>query len=707
MRISAIPATVLPAILPAILPTILAASLLLGLTAGPVYAAERTHDIVPEDYFDQISLGNLAVSPGGEFITYTESRWGQDEEGRVRDLWLIRHDGTGLRRLTFDNFGATRPVWSRDGKFIYFIGREDTGQDDPPRDGSRQIWRIAPDGTGLLPLTRAADGVGSFVVTADARAVYYTVTEEKTDEEWPLKKEYSDLEYGHGVTDLDAVRKLDLTSWRDEEIHPADRVIWEMSLSPSGKKLAMITTSDNELIFLEGWSRVDLLDLSSGQVTQLTDQEWRTDHPSPYGWIEELAWAGDSQALAFSISYDGFASQIWVAEQAGSSWALHKVRRPQGVNFSGTLKWWGASRTLCFRGESRGRIRVYGTERVTGGSQGGSRILTPGDLVVSAYYFDRTGRTLAAIAETTTHLNDIFVSKSTEPLTRLTNVNPQVDTWRLPQIQHVSWVGADGDTCSGILELPPGYQAGDGPLPTIIELHGGPTSSTKYRLQMWIYGRALMPSKGYALLSPNYHGSTGYGDAFLEKLIGRENEIEVTDILTGTRWMIDQGLADPAHIGVLGWSNGGYLTNCVIAAEPDLFAAASSGAGILDMVLQWGTEDTPGHVVNFMRGLPWEQPGGYQKASPLYQLDKVKTPTLIHVGGSDPRVPPTHSRALYRALKHYLDVPCELVVYPGEPHGLTTHENRLAKMEWDLAWFEKYLRPEPEVLEINEVPDRE
>ena len=69
----------------------------------------------------------------------------------------------------------------------------------------------------------------------------------------------------------------------------------------------------------------------------------------------------------------------------------------------------------------------------------------------------------------------------------------------------------------------------------------------------------------------------------------------------------------------------------------------------------------------------------------------MKTPTLIHVGGADPRVPPAHSRALYRALRHYLDVPVELVVYPGEAHGLSTHTNRLAKMKWDLAWFEKYL----------------
>jgi dipeptidyl aminopeptidase/acylaminoacyl peptidase len=301
---------------------------------------------------------------------------------------------------------------------------------------------------------------------------------------------------------------------------------------------------------------------------------------------------------------------------------------------------------------------------------------------------------MAAVLGTTTHLEDIFVIEDNQ-MRRVTDVNPQVQRWKLPQIEIVSWTGADGDTVEGILELPPGYEPGDGPLPLIVELHGGPTDATLYRLRLWIYGRTLMAAKGYALLSPNYHGSTGYGDGFMAKLIGRENEIEVTDIRTGIEAMVARGVADPDRVGVMGWSNGGFLTNAMITAEPDLFKAASSGAGVLDMLLQWAIEDTPGHVINYMQGLPWERPEAYEKASPVYRLGRVETPTLIHVGGADPRVPPAHSRALYRALYHYLNVPVELVVYPGEGHGLSTHDNRLAKMKWDLAWFEKYLLGKP------------
>ena len=173
-------------------------------------------------------------------------------------------------------------------------------------------------------------------------------------------------------------------------------------------------------------------------------------------------------------------------------------------------------------------------------------------------------------------------------------------------------------------------------------------------------------------------------------MIGRENDIEVEDILKGVDAMVERGIANPERLAVSGWSNGGFLTNAVIT-HTDRFKAASSGAGVLDMGIQWGTEDTPGHVINYMQGLPWEQPDEFRKASPLWNLDKVTTPTLIHVGGGDERVPAAHSVALHRGLKFYLGVTSELIIYPGEGHGLTKYANRRAKLEWDLAWFEKYV----------------
>jgi dipeptidyl aminopeptidase/acylaminoacyl peptidase len=280
---------------------------------------------------------------------------------------------------------------------------------------------------------------------------------------------------------------------------------------------------------------------------------------------------------------------------------------------------------------------------------------------------------------------------------RLTNVNPQVDTWKLPQISLVTWKSTDGVEVEGVLELPPDYTPDKGKLPLVVEIHGGPSDSTRFYLQYWIYGRTLFPAKGYALLSPNYRGSTGYGDKFQTELVGRENDIDVQDVLSGALAMIERGIGDPDRLGVMGWSNGGFLVDTIITtkefngqAAPQ-FKAASSGAGVVDQLMQWGVEDTPGHVINFMRGLPWERTEAYIKASAAYKLGNVTTPTLIHVGEKDTRVPAVHSRTLYRALKDYVKVPTALLVYPGAGHGLTVYNHRKAKMEWDLAWFDRYL----------------
>ncbi|MHC4945465.1 MAG: S9 family peptidase [Planctomycetota bacterium] len=652
----------------------------------------RDHEIVPEDYFDLATIFSCQVSPDGKYAAYVESRWGRGKEGRKNDLWVVNLDSRERLRLTFDGFGPSRPIWSPDSQWIYVgAGHKRGGEEKPPYDGKRQVWRIKPEGGEPFPMTRVKKGIRQFDLSPDGKALYYTTVAEKYDDEWKdLKKEYSDLEYGHGIIKKNGLWKLDLVSWRSEEILEADRVIHEMAVSPDESMAALITTEDNELIFKEGWSRVEVLDLESGQVRNLTPLAWRKDHPSPYGWLEEIHWAEDSRALAFAISFDGYATRVYVAEWLAGTPEVREIKRPGITAHDGALQWRGRARTLCFRAEERARTRAVAISDVRNGGQGAVSVLTPGDVVLGDFSFDESGTRLAVVKETTTHMGDIFLVENGD-YKRITNVNPQVDTWRLPQIELFSWTGADGDEVEGILELPPDYREGDGPLPLVVELHGGPTASTKYKLRLWIYGRALMAAKGYALISPNYHGSTGYGDEFTSKLIGRENDIEVIDIRTGIEALIRDGIADPDRIGVMGWSNGGFLTNSMITSEPDLFKAASSGAGVLDMVIQWGTEDTPGHVVNYMEGLPWEKPEAYIKGSPLYKLHRVKTPTLIHVGGDDPRVPAAHSRALYRGLHHYLNVPVELVVYPGEAHGLSTHENRLAKMKWDLAWFDKYL----------------
>ncbi len=658
----------------------------------------RDHDIEPEDYFTIGVVSSVAVSPDGKTVAFTETRWEPPEDRRNTDLWVVDTATKQPNRLTFDKANEGSIQWSPDGKFIYYkAGHKRAGEEKPPLDGKGQVWRISPTGGEPTAVTRVKDGVGQYQLSSSGKSLYYAVTHEGKEDEWKeMRDSHSTLTYGHGISKYTQIWKLDLVNWRAEKIIDEDRVVGSMKVSPDERRIGMITTPDNELVHNEGWSRVDVYDAETKEVSIVTEDGWRASHASPYGWLDDIAWSADSLALGFTLSFDGFPTQIFVAEWMGDSPKLAELKRPDVVSVvGGTLRWRGETRDLCFEGDDHARTRVYAITNVRGGTQSSFTTLTPGDITVDSYHFSPDGKTQAVITSTLTDPPDVYLVGNDGKLDRLTQVNPQVDTWKLPQIGLVQWEAPDGSQVEGVLELPPDYKKGDDPLPMVVEIHGGPTSASKFRMRFWIYGRTMLAAKGYAVISPNYRGSTGYGDKFMIDLIGHENDIEVQDILAGVDSLVASGVADADRLGVMGWSNGGFLTNCLITTT-DRFKAASSGAGVVDQVIQWGVEDTPGHVINFMKGAqPWGNLDEYRAGSPLYNLHKVKTPTLIHVGENDARVPVAHSKTLYRGLKQYLNVPTELVVYPGEGHGLTTYKHRKAKMEWDVAWFDRYILETP------------
>lgn len=655
---------------------------------------ERTHDITVDDYLSVHIISDCATSPDGKYVAFTELRWGDHDRPRSTDLWVVNTETRQSVRLTFDPANDGAPQWAPDSRHIYFTTQRKRGDDRPPYDGSRQVWRLGLEPGEPLAITRVKGGIDGFQLSEDGRTLYYAKEGEEAEQEWKtLRGKYKNINFGHGAVNYTEIWKLELETWREEQVVAPERVITEFKVSPDEQRVAMVTTPDGRLITKEGQSRVEVYDARTKQTTTLPDELYRAQAPSPFGWLENLAWSSDSRCLAFTVDFDGYPSQILVAEWATAEPTVRMLARPDEVSVSGWLRWIPRTSDLCFLAEQRARVRIFCITSVKDGRQGAAQALTPGDLVVQGYSYAADGQRIAIIKSDPENHGDVFWYEggpSGGKLTRLTKINPQMDTWKLPQIKLVAWTAPDGAEVEGILELPPGYTPDQGPLPMIVELHGGPTDSTKYRMRFWIYGRTIFAARGYALLSPNYRGSTGYGDKFMTDLIGHENDLDVKDILSGVDAMVERGVADPERLGVAGWSNGGFLTNCVITTT-QRFKAASTGAGTIDQFLQWGLEDTPGHVINYMRGLPWERMEAYVKASPSYRLGAVTTPTIVHVGEGDERVPAANARALYRALKDYGQVPTVLLTYPGAGHGLSIADHRKGKLEWDVAWFDKYV----------------
>ncbi len=682
-----------------------------GAPAGEESAqkGKRTHQIVPKDYFSLAHIIDVAPSPDGGTVAYVELRWESLEKARNIDIWTVdvtSAGGTNRKRLTFDYTADMSPQWSADSKHLYFRSRRKVHTSGKaPWNGKPQIWRINRDGTGLRRITGVAKGVGQWQLARDGSALYYEVKTEqfKKDPFRGLRKKHKSLKYGRGRDKFSSIWKLSLVEWRAEKLVGLKRVARQWSVSPDGRRIAMLTTPDRHLISNEGWSQVDIYDTTTHKTSTVDGALWRKGVPSPYGWLLGLAWSADSSRLAHRVDFDGYPGETFVTTFAADGKATSmRIERPKqdGLRVTwvgGHMAWRGKSDTLCLVATRNAIDDLWCIDGLKGGKQGAATNVTK-DSAGSIGTFDFAADDgLLAIAQSgLDYPIDVFAAgqrAAKKGFVRLTRVNPQVDTWKLPTYRDVRWKSKDGTEVHGVLELPPGYDPAakdKKKLPLLVEIHGGPTSASRRRMRFWIYGRTLFAARGWAVLSPNYRGSTGFGDKFLVDLIGRKNDVDVDDIMAGVDKMVADGIADPDKMAVMGWSNGGFLTNCVIA-RTTRFKAASSGAGVFDTTMQWMIEDTPGHVVNFAKGLPWTNHKGMVKSSPIYNVHKVKTPTLIHVGENDERVPVEHSRALFRSLHRYLLVPAELVVYPGEPHGLRTRKHRAAKMAWDIKWLDYWV----------------
>ncbi len=680
------------------------ALVVLLLLAMPALAAERTHTVVPEDYFSLAGITEVAVSPDGKLVAFAEARWSKDDDGRKGDLWVIATDDQSKpARLTFDRANDRHLKWSADGKTIYFLGnRKRGGETKAPYDGKPQVWCMAATGGEPRAVTKVADGVDDYDYAPKANALFYSTTKTAhDDDEFKKLREKFKLDYGHGVKKVSEIHRLGLDDWRDEKVYDENRYVRDLAVTRDGKRIAMVTAFDDSVLKSEGESRVDVWEAdrepqARGKVTTPPTDVYRAKAASPHAWLENLCWNPDGTKFAFNAVFDGYPAEMIIGANSPDGWKVSKMPRGDKVQIAGYGRGigqplhWRSNDAVVFLAEKggRGEFGLFDTD---------VHVLPTHDDHLYGYDLAPDGSMVAIMApgqELAQLCVRRNVSKGLDHWSVLHNPNPHTADWKLPTVKHITWKAPDGTDVGGVLELPPGYD-GKSKLPLVVGLHGGPTTSTKNAIEFDPHnGRLYFATAGYAVLFPNYRGSTGYSDKFVTDLVGHENDVEVNDIIAGVQSLVKEGIADPERVAVMGWSNGGYLTNCLITRKelPFKLKAASSGAGIVDIVAEWGFNDEPAYPKVFKKGHPWETPDLYRKASPTYDIGNITTPTIIHVGGNDVRCPPGHSRMLHRAMKEYLNVPTELCEYPGEPHGLGKMTHRKAKMEWDLAWFEKYLK---------------
>jgi dipeptidyl aminopeptidase/acylaminoacyl peptidase len=258
-----------------------------------------------------------------------------------------------------------------------------------------------------------------------------------------------------------------------------------------------------------------------------------------------------------------------------------------------------------------------------------------------------------------------------------------------PEVVH--WHSKDGMPVAGILYKPAGYQPGTR-YPAVLMAHGGPEGQTPLSASPW---SMFLADRGYVVLEPNFRGSTGYGERFRNANVEDSGGGEIDDFAAGVKYLVDAGLADPKRVAISGGSHGGTVVANAVVRYPDTFAAAIEMFGVVDraLFLRYTNRNSEIRWETKMGGTPEQKPAVYQRCDVLLQVDKIKTPLLILHGEEDPQVPPQESQefaaALKKSGKNFI-----YITYPHEGHGFQQPEHRKDAYERELAFLDKYLKPD-------------
>jgi dipeptidyl aminopeptidase/acylaminoacyl peptidase len=581
--------------------------------------------------------------------------------------------------------------WSPDGSRLAWLAG---------RDAERQIWVTDGDGDDEpRRLTSHSTPIHSFEWRSSSEGILFVAPDDwdAADAE-RRRKGFRARTIQRGLAHDDFIELSAAHVWSvDVEGGPARRVtegplrVMEFEESPGGERIALIAGPldpyrDNRA------NEVYEVDPGAGGMKRLTEND-----------VEEqiIGYSPDGSLLAVTAPsrFEGSVDDIFVRAASGGDWRALTADFDNDIN---AATWTEDGRGFHFAGADgvNGqlfRVDVDGGEVMALTSVEGVISLAsdhPGPTAVIEFTDPRSPADLYAAAWE--HVGDRL------RWTRLTRANPWVDSIQLADYETVRWRSRDGTEVEGLVIYPLDYDPSRS-YPLITDIHGGPASAYQNTFDPTT-GRPqrgymhLMAAHGYAVLRPNYRGSSNYGERFKAEISGDYWTRATEDIHAGVDLLIARGLAHPDSLGFMGWSAGGHWSNWMLVTS-DRFKAISSGAGVANWISLYGQTDAQASREFYLGGdnsldapnRPWDDFDHWWDESPIRYIHNASTPTLIHFGQADERIPMPQGQELHMALKHR-GVPTEFIVYPDEPHGLREPTNQLVKIMSEMGWFEKWIR---------------
>jgi dipeptidyl aminopeptidase/acylaminoacyl peptidase len=671
---------------------------LLALLAAVAPAAAKGLTI--DDMLAMRRVGEPVVAPDGKHVAFTVRDTDFDANRGRFDIWLAAVDGSGVRRLTTHIDNDTDPQWSADGAWIYFTST---------RSGSAQVWRIRPTGGEAEQVTKLPADINGFELFPDGKRIVVAIDvwptaksiaeSVKRDEEREKSKvkaraydqllfrhwdQWEDGKYSHLFVwtspeaggKADDARDLTPGQTSDSPTHPFGGME-EISISPDGKLVAFIarvagrenawrTGTDAFLVAADGRSRP--VNITAENLAYDFSPAFSPDGKSLALLVMKRAgFEADRQRVAI---YDVATRRIRVLTEAWDRSA-------------GTIAWSPDGKTIFTDADNVGNHSVFAVDVATGNAK---LLIDKGNNETPRQAGDR----LVFARDTLRAPVELFTAKldgtDLKQITRFNDARVKAITWG--DYEQFSFKGAKGDTVYGYAVKPAGFTGGKVPLAFLI--HGGPQGSFgdhfHYRWNPQVYA-----GRGYGVVMIDFHGSTGYGQAFTDAISGDWGGAPYEDLMMG----LDAALAkftwlDKNRMAALGASYGGYMINW-INGKTDRFKALVCHDGNLDERMAYYDTEELWFPEWEHGGVPWEKGEGYAKHNPIDLVKNWKTPTLVIHGALDYRVVDTQGMSTFTALQRK-GVPSRFLHFPDENHWVLKPQNSKLWHEEVLAWIDRYTR---------------
>lgn len=638
--------------------------------------AQAPRAIVPGDLLRLRTVGDPQVSPDGEWVAYTVSTADSTRDARDTDVHMVRWDGTRTVRLTATTARESQPRWSPDGRYLAFVSKRADAS-------AAQVWLLERAGGEAQRLTDLPEGVNEYAWSPDGSRIVVvsqdpdSAARADTTRPRPIVIDrYLIKRDGDGWLDgrrthlhlVDVATKVTsrLTSGNADDRDPD----W----SPDGRRIVFTSarhtdedrTDETDLYVIEARAGSTPLRLTSAPTFERAP-----------AWSPDGKWIAFLQGTFVPVPMYGTPRVAVIPAEGGTPRVLAPaLDRPQQAPV------WTADGaavlTLIDDDRAGPLVRIAVADGAVTRLVDGSRVVESVD--------QAQGRIAVLLGDPATPAEVHAVESSASAPRRLTHEN---DAWRATvrtaPLEPFTARSRDGTVVNGLLARAASAPAGR-PHRTVLWIHGGPVAQNDH--SFWLEREALAAA-GWNVLQVNYRGSSGRGEAYQRAIYADWCGKEVEDLLAAVDQAVRSGIADPEQLAVGGWSYGGILTDCLIATTTR-FKVAVSGAGSSLFTSMYGSDQYPAQY-DAELGAPWKSPKLWEKVSyAFWKADRIKTPTLFMGGADDFNVPIAGSEQMYLALRTQ-GVPTQLVVYPGENHGIARPSFTVDRVSRWIGWLDRWV----------------